>query len=520
VAERRGPTIAALAEGVVSVEFCYDSRRAVFELGGVAMLRQFHCALACGLGFAVGCCGSAHAADDLAGDVHAAITKAVLFYSGEVARHGGYVYRYSADLTKSEGESRTGPDTVWVQPPGTPAVGMACLQAYERTGNEVCLRAAQAAAECLLQGQLQSGGWQDRIEFAPEDRAKLAYRTNPRIHSRAKNNSTFDDNKTQSALSFLIRFDRAVRFQHAAVHEAVGYALDAIVKAQRPNGGWPQVWTGPADPREFPARPAAVPAEWPREFPGGDYWHHYTLNDNALVDTLDVLWLAADVYRDERWRQAAIRGGEFLLAAQLPEPQPAWAQQYDRDMHPAWARKFEPPAVSGGESQGVIAALLRLYVETEDARFLQPIPRALDYLTRSQLPNGKLARFYELQTNRPLYFTRAYELTYDDNDLPTHYSFQVPSRVDRLRRDYERLAKLSADGLAKERARFRESKAQRPKDEEVRAILARMDERGAWVEEGRLQEHGKNDGTTRIIDSRTFIRHLDILSRYVDRSHD
>ena len=99
-------------------------------------------------------------------------------------------------------------------------------------------------------------------------------------------------------------------------------------------------------------------------YPGGDYWHFYTLNDNTMADTLEMLWLAGDVYQDDRYRQAAIKGGEFFLAAQLPEPQPAWAQQYDFDMHPAWARKFEPPAISGGESQGVISSLMRLYIET------------------------------------------------------------------------------------------------------------------------------------------------------------
>ena len=51
----------------------------------------------------------------------------------------------------------------------------------------------------------------------------------------------------------------------------------------------------------------------------------------------------------------------FLLLAQLPEPQPGWAQQYNIEMEPEWARKFEPPAVTGGESQKVIATLLTLF---------------------------------------------------------------------------------------------------------------------------------------------------------------
>ena len=55
------------------------------------------------------------------------------------------------------------------------------------------------------------------------------------------------------------------------------------------------------------------------------------------------------------------------------------------------------------------------------------MPPALAYLKKSLLPDGRLARFYELKTNKPLYFTKTYELTYDDSDMPTHYSFKCPT---------------------------------------------------------------------------------------------
>ena len=148
---------------------------------------------------------------------------------------------------------------------------------------------------------------------------------------------------------------------------------------------------------------------------------------------------AARVYEEPRYRAAALRGGDFVLLAQMPDPQPAWAQQYDADMHPAWARRFEPPAVTGGESHGAMRILLHVYRETGDAKYLEPIPRALAYLRRSRLPDGRLARFYELETNRPLYFTKDYRLTYDDSDMPTHYAFKVGDRTDSIAREYERL---------------------------------------------------------------------------------
>jgi PelA/Pel-15E family pectate lyase len=446
-----------------------------------------------------------------------ALRRAVEFFSKKVSSHGGYVYRYSADLAKREGEGKVGPDTVWVQPPGTPAVGLAYLEAYERTGQSYLLEAAKAAGECLIRGQLRSGGWNASIEFDPQARSRWAYRVDP-PRRRARNHTSFDDDKTQSALRFLMRLDQALNPRDERVHEAAGFALDSIIKAQFPNGAWPQGYDQFPDPAKHPVRPASFPQSWPRKHPGGDYWNHYTLNDNAIADTIDTLILAARLYREPRYRSAALRAGDFLILAQLPEPQPAWAQQYDNEMHPVWARKFEPPAISGGESQGVMEALLRLYVESGERRFLKPIGPALEYLRRSLLSDGRLARFYELRTNRPLYLTRDYELTYNDGELPTHYAFKVASRIDRIQRQYDRLAKLSTAELTafRDRADSRSGDA-KPLEGSVGRIIKSLDDRGAWVEPGSLRYHGASDDSRQVIDTRTFIRNIEVLSQYLKR---
>ncbi len=446
----------------------------------------------------------------------AALRRAVDFYHQQVSSHGGYVYRYSADLAKREGEGKTGPDTVWVQPPGTPAVGLAYLEAYARTGEASLLEAARAAGECLIQGQLRSGCWTASIEFAPEARARYDYRVGPPPRKRAFNWSTFDDDKSQSAMRFLARLDQALEFRDARIHEASQFALAATLKSQFPNGAWPQGFNEFPDPAQYPVKPASYPDAWPRAYPGGDYWVYYTFNDNAMADTIETLLLAADVYREPRYREAALHAGQFMRLAQMPDPQPAWAQQYDFDMHPVWARKFEPPAVCGGESQGVIRALLRLYVVSGDRALLEPLPRALEYLRRSALPDGSLARFYELRTNKPLYFTRQYELTYDDGDVPTHYSFQVGSSVEKLTQQYRQLAEATPEQLAELRRPPEEKLKVTPKLEaQVRQLIAALDPRGAWVEDGQLRYHGKDDDTRQVIDSATFIKNLGLLSRYL-----
>ncbi len=61
----------------------------------------------------------------------------------------------------------------------------------------------------------------------------------------------------------------------------------------------------------------------------------------------ETLAAAHEIYRDDKCLAAIRRLGDFLLLAQMPEPQPAWAQQYHYDMQPAWARKFEPPRSRG-----------------------------------------------------------------------------------------------------------------------------------------------------------------------------
>lgn len=198
----------------------------------------------------------------------------------------------------------------------------------------------------------------------------------------------------------------------------------------------------------------------------------------------------------------------------MPEPQPAWAQQYDADMHPAWARKFEPPAVTGGESQGILRTLLVLYRATGDRKFLDPVPGALDYLRRSRLPDGRLARFYELETGKPLYFTRDYKLTYSDTDMPAHYAFKVGDDTERIVREYERLR--AAD--PKDRSR-REGSSPPERSERLaaraRAVIAALDERGRWLEEGKLKYHGPDDPTRKVIDCRTFIKNATTLCAYL-----
>lgn len=454
------------------------------------------------------------------GDLHNAasesLRRAVEFFSREVATEGGYLWRYSEDLSRREGEGKAPNTAVWVQPPGTPSVGAALLQAYHSTGEPFYLEAAKQAGMCLVRGQLRSGGWTYRIDFDPRERRRNAYRVDPAgaDGDKRRDTSTLDDNTTQAALDFLMRLDQTLQFGDAAIHEAAEYGLRRLLAVQYPNGAWPQRFDGPPDPDQHPFLQASYPESWSRTFPAEDYSRFYTFNDGAMEDVIRLMFDAARIYEQREYRAAAERAGDFILLAQMPDPQPAWAQQYDTRMHPAWARKFEPPSITGGESQGVMRALLELYHQTGDRKYLEPIPRAVAYLRKSALPDGRLARFYELQTNRPLYFTTDYQLTYDDGDMPTHYSFKVGNDLDSIERRYRQ----ALEGGPRRPVARSSTRRGKPSDREiaqVKAIIAGQDDHGRWVEPGKLRSYGDDDPTTHVIDCQTFIRNVQMLSGYL-----
>ena len=449
-----------------------------------------------------------------------ALLKAAGFFTDSVSASGGYLWQYSADLSQREGEGRASATQVWVQPSGTPSVGEAFLEAYLVTNEQVLLGAARNAAYALADGQLLSGGWDYRIEFDPKRRPSSAYRLDSERSDvapspKAKNVTTLDDDTTQSALRFLMKMDSVLNFKDRKIHGAVEYALAALMQAQYPNGAWPQRYSEFPDPKQFPVKRASYPEFWPREHPKLDYRSYYTFNDNTLADLIDTFFLAGQIYQNDRYSKAARDAGDFILLAQMPEPQPAWAQQYNADMHPAWARRFEPTAVTGGESQGVIRVLMTLYRRTGDDKYLEPIPGALNYFERSKLPDGRLARFYELKTNRPLYFTTKYELTYDDSDLPTHYGFKVGGNIAALRAEYERTKAAGQDTKPLWTTTRRKPGTSKKLTAEAANLVRQMDARGAWVEDGQLRDKNNQRQDAKVITTRTFIRNLRTLSRFV-----
>jgi PelA/Pel-15E family pectate lyase len=480
-------------------------------------------------------------------EVREALVKAVTYFHANTARHGGYVYKYSGDFTLREAEGIPGPDTIWIQPPGTPAVGDVALDVYEVTSDKRCLDVAIEAARALSRTQLESGGWDYSGHFDDKSRSRILYRrtANGELIRRQRipqseagwhvwksrkhkdtNFSTLDDDVTQSATRLLLRVDAALDLKDAEVHEAAQFAVQALMAAQYPNGAWSASFdtfpSQPAPAEKYPVRPATYPADWPRAWPK-DFTGCYVLNDNLHATAIRTLYLASVLHQNTGALAAAKKAGDFLLLAQMPDPQPAWAQQYDADMHPAWSRAFEPSSICGRESQAVMWVLLKLAMATGDHKYLQPIPKAVSYLRGSLLPDGKIARFYELQTNKPLYFERGqggkgFVLTHDDRRASSNYGWTWDSELDAIEAAHADISKGA-------RPVFPPTEKERwnlpPTDKEVAEIMAAMNADGAWVEHG--DERGfirdaagkKQSPAFGVIHSDTFVQNVRALAAWL-----
>ncbi|MFB6320620.1 pectate lyase [Saccharicrinis sp. FJH54] len=239
--------------------------------------------------------------------------------------------------------------------------------------------------------------------------------------------NTIDNNATTRPMRFL-----------ALVYDATGSkkykkaflkGLTYLLKAQYDNGGWPQF---------YPLR-------------NHGYYSEITYNDNAMMN---VMFLLRDIaqkqspfsfvdesYRD-RCESAVEKGIDCILRTQVKQngKLTAWCAQYDQNtLQPAWARNFEPPSLSGDESVDIVRFLME--IENPSPQVIAAIEGAVAWFKDVEIhgleyhhkwgENGKpdafvepdpdaaplWARFYELDTNKPIFIGRDKVIHYKLNEI-------------------------------------------------------------------------------------------------------
>lgn len=254
-------------------------------------------------------------------------------------------------------------------------------------------------ADIILSHQYDNGGWPKNQEYdAPG--------------SGGNESGTFDNGATTLEMTFLADVYRDTH--DARYRDAVRAAMEFILEAQYPSGGWPQ---------GYPLR--------------GSYHDHVTFNDDAMVRILTVLYHAShelppfdtDVFDDAlraSMRTAIDDGVEYILRAQIMQNGvlTVWCAQHGADDHlPKEGRSYELPSLSGSESVGILGFLMtqpqtpeiEAAVKAALAWFASPETYLADHrYDTSNLDNPIVAspgsrmwyRFYALETNEPMFVNR------------------------------------------------------------------------------------------------------------------
>ena len=463
-------------------------------------------------------------ADPSRNDVLSAMKKSAGFMANDVSNRGGYVYAYTEDLSNQWGEIPARKTQIWTQPPGTPTVGLTFLEAYRVTGEPKFLEYAERAADALIWGQHPEGGWHYLIDFDMpglkqwyDEVATRCWGWEEYYHYYG--NCSFDDDATSGPTELLLELYMTTldpKYRTPLIR-----ALDFIVEAQYPNGGWPQ---------RYP-----LSYEYPHDG-HEDYTHFYTYNDGIIVNNIHLLLEAYERLGIEKYREAAVRGMDFVIISQLPPPQAGWGQQYDMDMNTAPARSYEPASVMPQYTAWNVRELMNFYTITGDRRYLKGIHDALNWLDNSYLPAGHApndsythAMFVEMGTNKPIYphvsGTGIEDgktwINYDPKNTMPGYGMWTRVDVDDLRAQFERISALTPE-QAQEKYR-RERTAVRPKravdPTDVEKIINSLDTRGAWVEDLTMRDYFNpwfgETTTFRGISIRTFIANMGTLTEYM-----
>jgi len=265
---------------------------------------------------------------------------------------------------------------------------------------------AKQVATTILSYQSDLGGWPKNTDTVDA----------PYTGDRGELHPTFDNGATTDELRFLARCYDATK--DGVYQKAFSKGLGYILKAQYPNGGWPQY------------------------YPPGQRYHRYiTFNDGAIERLMGFLREVSskDTYAfvPEKERVAAgeafDKGIDCILKCQIKVDGKltVWCAQHDEvDFSPRMARAYELASFSGAESAGLTRLLMSL--DKPSPEVIKAVDGAVAWFEAAKIKGIRLerrpdpstkrgtnlivvadpegsplwARFYDLKTEKPFFCDR------------------------------------------------------------------------------------------------------------------
>ncbi|MFD2718680.1 pectate lyase [Hymenobacter monticola] len=319
-----------------------------------------------------------------------------------------------------------------------------------------------STAEKMLVFQRTIGGWpkavgNEKVDYKHPLTAADRTRT---LADKGRNDATIDNNATSREILYLAQAYQ--KTNNPTYRQGAEAGIRFLLKMQYANGGFPQYYP------DF-----------------SNYRHQITYNDNAMVRVLELLrsvarqkapfvGLAADL--PAQAQTAVEKGTDCILKTQYVRQgvPTAWCAQYDeKTLRPAKARAFELASLSGDESVEIVRFLMG--IDNPSAEVKKAIESAVVWFEKVKIsgytvkeiaaPQEKSgrdrvmvpeagaavwARFYELDTDRPIYVGRDsqvhYQLSEIENERRAGYLYLGTWPEKLLTKDYPAWQKRVSTG--------------------------------------------------------------------------
>ncbi len=235
---------------------------------------------------------------------------------------------------------------------------------------------ARRIGDQLLLWQRNTGGWPKNVDMcspmSDADKQKVLADKN------RTNDSTTDNKATTTQMTFLARLWQQTCDDK--YRDAFCRGVEYLLSGQYDNGGWPQFWPTMRD-----------------------YQVHITFNDDAMVNTMNLLRNIAedqepyqglaDSALSARMMTAYYKGVECILKTQMVinDTLTVWCQQHDRNTYaPAKARAYELPSYCSQESAAIVELLISL--PNPDERIIHAVDAAMAWFEKAKITGYRLER--------------------------------------------------------------------------------------------------------------------------------